>query len=178
MKKIKKVLAKNTAAVIVTVAFCIGAFNVLQDFIEQQSDSIKNQQQNLIRDKSVFEIKKKYIEDSLLQVAKSLKSTQQEHERVQIQLELKLIELQLREQRNNDELIFKSLLEKLRGEFGTIEPGVQITDNAEYMKAYRENEATNILAQVYAKKLGLYEQYQDFFKNRNGIWNIVMTQSK
>jgi hypothetical protein len=42
------------------------------------------------------------------------------------------------------------------------------------MDKYRQHEATFALAVDLSKKLDLYDQYENFFKNREGIWNMTI----
>jgi len=178
MKKFKKVLAKNTYAVIVTILMCIGIFFYIQKVFESKTNSINEKNELVLKDRITFEIEKIRGKDSLARFAEALAIKEQELIKLKIEIDQTLKRLQLKEEKIDDIDKLNSLIDHLRTGFGSIEPGVQIIDKEDYMKLYREHEATNILAQAYAKKLGVFNEYEEFFKNRQGIWNIIMTDSR
>jgi len=87
-----------------------------------------------------------------------------------------LNDLHKKELQLDEHMLLMNLIENLRKDYGEIDPGIQVANKKDYMTKYRTHEATYILAVSIAKRLHVYEDYKEFFKNREGTWNIITNE--
>jgi hypothetical protein len=80
----------------------------------------------------------------------------------------KLKELELRKKQDeiNEHLLLNKYIESLRIDFSSIQPNQKNSKDKEYMKVYRKYEQTLILATCLAKKLKVYNEYEEFLNQR------------
>lgn len=121
----------------------------------RKAEALKIREEQIERKEIKVELKKSKLNQSIVEVSQL---------KVQLYAELQLL---------NQRVLLAKLIESLRKDFGSIEPGIQIIDDEKYMTKYREHEATYALAVELAKNLDVYSEYKEFFKQREGIWNMV-----
>jgi hypothetical protein len=172
-KKFYKVLRKQTYTVLFTIIACLGFTNYFN-----------NKTYELHKELAAKEVK---IQIDSIRIAESHKLREELLERQEIGIELERNKLknntqrlqssqaQLSDRLNelDQSILLSKLIESLRSDFGAIEPGVQVIDDDAYMATYRKHEATYALAVETAKNLEVYERYEAFFKQREGVWNMI-----
>lgn len=80
-------------------------------------------------------------------------------------LHAKSIEMNKKSDSIDEKMRFVNLIESLRKDYNQISASF-INNDENYMKTYREYQATHALAVVLAKKLHVYEDYEEFLSQR------------
>lgn len=176
-KRILKTIKKNTVAVLVTMLFCLYLWSdynqkVLTRMQELGEKEIKVKLDS-IKNGEIIKIRNEILTHNLIEV-ENMKTVYQ-NEIADSRQRTKILNEVI--YKTNEKLVLANLIESLRKDYGSIEPGVQRISNKEYMEKYRQHEATYVLAVDLAKKLDLYDEYQNFFKNREGTWNMLIADN-
>ena len=177
-KKFFKLLKKQTYTVLLTILFCaFGLHYLYEKGIDYHKHLIEERAMlcaDSIRNAVYLEIKEQMIQQEFTNLVEMRNVCQKERE------EIKAMEAVLNNKLElvNKKILLEKLIESLRKDYGAIEPGVQLVYDSAYMAKYREHEATYTLAVGLSKELNVYPQYEDFFKNREGIWNLIIASKK
>jgi hypothetical protein len=180
-------MKKNIKVFAITFFMTISAIGFIVVWIF--NESVKNEQARL-----EYEIKKRMGEEMLsLELSILQRETNLERRILKDSLEKassviyeyeKLVDEEKIKLRELDKVIrFENLMEELRSNYGEVEAGVRYVDDHRYMKKFREYERSYKFAIVLANQLGKYDDYNDFFKELNGLFNssiggIIVTEEK
>jgi hypothetical protein len=175
-KEIAKALKKYLYTVILTSVFIVVTFRWFQQKIYEKNEAIAGKEIKMKMDSAKMAIILMMKEDELNRNRENLAELKKMYLQGIATNAATKQELVSKQQQLDDKLLLAKYIESLRMDFGLIEPGVQVLKDDEYRTKYNQQEATLILAVELSKKLNVYNSYKEFFKNQEGIWNMVMAK--
>ena len=172
-KKFTKMLEKHFATVVFTMIFCAFGMGYYIERIFDRIEALTLAEAQLKKDSIVhseyYRAELQFLEQQIAE-AKDLKRM---YDEALTKYRYKEEELSSKLSLANENVQLIKLIESLRIDFGTVEPGIQRPKTPGYMEVYRKQENTLALAVALAKKNNQYEAYRSFFKHCAGMFNMV-----